>query len=128
MLSPDVLHSIQYNWSSFRSCPLFPIQTGPNFCYRLQIVLKFVGAFVCEWWFYWGVRWRLPSSCCGVLFGASGMSCVWSIPGALYTQTSWPLLYVGKVFILHHLQRNAYLISRWESRCTNAHIVQNLAI
>ena len=51
---------------------------------------------------------------CGVLFSASGMRCMWSIPGALYTQTSWPLFYLGKVFILHYLQRNAYLISRWE--------------
>ena len=65
---------------------------------------------------------------CEVLFGASGMSCMRRIPSALYTQTSWPLLYVGKVFILHYLQRNAYLISRCESHCTNAHGVQNLAI
>ena len=40
---------------------------------------------------------------CKVLFGASHMSCVQAIPSALYTQTSWPLLYVGKVVILHHL-------------------------
>ena len=38
-------------------------------------------------------------------FGASGMSCMRGIPSVLYTQTSWPLLYVDKVFILHHLQR-----------------------
>ena len=80
-----------------------------------------------------GREWEAPIllllvGVCGVLFGASGMSCMRSIPGALYTQTSWPLLDVGKVFILHHLQRNAYLISRWESHCTNAHIAQNLAI
>ena len=80
-----------------------------------------------------GRAWGAPTlllfeGVCGVLFGASGMSCMWSIPGALYTQTSWPLFYVGKVFILHHLQRNAYLISKWESHCTNAHIVQKLAI
>ena len=38
------------------------------------------------------------------------------------------IYYIGNVFILHHLQRNAYLISRCESHCTNAHGVQNLAI
>ena len=56
MLFPDVLNSIQYKWSSFRSRPLFPIQTGHNFCYRFIIyitgVLKSVGASECEWWFY----------------------------------------------------------------------------
>ena len=68
MLFPDVLNSIQYRGLSFRPCPLFPIQTGPNSCYRFIIyissVLKFVGASGCEWWLYWGVRGRLPSSCC----------------------------------------------------------------
>ena len=79
-----------------------------------------------------GRAWEAPIllSLVGVyamLFGASGMSCMRGIPSALYTQTSWPLLYVGKVFILHHLQRNAYLILRCESHCTNAQGVQNLA-
>ena len=63
-----------------------------------------------------GCTWESPillslMEACRVLFGASAMGCVRGIPSALYTQTIWPLLYVGKVFILHHLQRNAYLIS-----------------
>ena len=78
MLFPDVLNSIQYKWSSFRSRLLFPIQTGPNFCYRFIIyisgVLKFVGASGCEWWFYWGMHGRLPSSCCW--WGSVGCSSV----------------------------------------------------
>ena len=64
MLFPDVLNSIQYKGSSFRSHPLFPIQTGPKFVIiYISGVLKFVGASRCEWWLYWGVRGRLPSSC-----------------------------------------------------------------
>ena len=40
MLFPGVLNSIQYRGSSFRSRPLFPIQTGPNFCNRFIIYIS----------------------------------------------------------------------------------------